>query len=162
MNATRAALVTAALALVGCMSPEEGIALATARIEGVAPCVGCRDVAAVTVNLAGDDALPNALVVVYDLRITLDLGQRPAALVRADGRGRWKATLRGLRVPNRAELPVHAGDTLEVFQRDGEGAASIPFRIAVPSPDVEQRPAPPIVEPDEPQASDPWPNPSGH
>ncbi len=162
MNATRSALVTAALALAGCMSPEATVPTATARIEAVTPCVGCRDIEAVTVTLSGDDALPDALVVVHDLRLSYDLGQRPAALVQADAAGRWQTTLRGLRVPNRAELPVHAGDLLEVFQRLGEGDASIPYRIAVPSPEADTRPAPPIVKPDQGQAADPWPNPSGH
>lgn len=161
MNATRTALVTAALAFAGCMSPEEGVPLATARIEGVMPCVGCRDIEAVTVSLLGDDALPDSLIVVHDLRLSYELGQRPSALVRADARGHWQTTLRGLRVPDRAELPVHAGDVLEVFQRLGEGDASIPFRIAVPSPDVDTRPAPPLLDPEQPQAADPWPNPSG-
>lgn len=162
MNAPRMAMVTAALTLVGCMSPVEEIPLATASIESVTPCVGCRDVEAVTVTLSGDDALGNALVVVHDTRLMLDRGQRPSSIVRADARGRWQATLRGLRVPGRAELPIHAGDTLEVFQKDGvDGDASIPYRIAVPSPDVDQRAMPPLLDPEYPQAADPWPSPSG-
>lgn len=162
MNAPRMAMVTAALTLVGCMAPVEDIPLATASIESVTPCMGCRDAEAVTVTLSGSDALANALVVVHDTRLMLDRGQRPSSIVRADARGRWQATLRGLRVPGRAELPIHAGDTLEVFQKDGDdGDASTPYRIAVPSPERNDTASPPLLDSDFPQAADPWPSPSG-
>ncbi len=159
MKARAPLLACAALAAAGCITYDD-VPLATARVEGVAPCVGCRSAEAVVVSVMGDDALPYASMVVHDLRITYDLGQHPAALVRADERGRWKATLRGLRVPGRSELPVLPGDVLEVFQKDGDGDASPPYRVTVPAPAEERHDTPPII-PQEPQAAEPWPNPSG-
>jgi hypothetical protein len=150
-----------AVLIAGCMTTEE-IPQATARIEGVEPCIGCRDPEAVLVTVAGDDALPGATIVVYDLRVTLELGQRPAFVMRADSQGKWHSVLRSLRIPRRVEIPILPGDVLEIFQKDGEGDSSVPYRITVPMPEEKQRVAPPIVrgDPDH-QASDPGSPPAG-
>lgn len=142
----------------GCMV-DEAVPLATARIVSVAPCGTCRDEGAVSVRIEGDDALADAVIVLHDLRVKHELGQQPAAVGRADAHGRWDITLHALRVPGRVELPVLPGDTLEVFQKNGEGDASDPFRLTVPTP--QERPAGAPVFDELPQAASPSPSPSG-
>jgi hypothetical protein len=105
----------------------------TARIDGIGPCVGCVARDAVVVSLSGDDAVPGALVAVYDTRRMHALGQRPSAAARADGEGRWRLTLRALHDAGQRELPVHQGDLLGVIQRLGpDGPASAPYHVTIP------------------------------
>lgn len=123
------------LALVaGCLTYEPLPPL-SARIDGIGPCVGCRTPGALVVTVTGDDAIPHATVVVRDTRVRLALGQHPASAARADGSGRWKVSLRALTVPGHEELPVLAGDVLEVFQKKNpDGEASAVYRLVVTPP----------------------------
>jgi hypothetical protein len=105
----------------------------TARIDGIGPCVGCVAREAVVVSLSGDDAVPGAVVAVYDTRRMHALGQRPSAAARADAEGRWRLTLRALHTEGTLELPVHSGDLLGVIQRLApDGEASPPYHVVVP------------------------------
>lgn len=125
--------ITLAGALTAACLQYEPLPMPTARIDGIGPCVGCAARGAVVVSLAGDDAVPGAVVAVYDTRRMLALGQRPSAAARADAEGRWRLTLRALRDDGQGELPVHEGDALGVIQRLGpDGPASAPYHLMVP------------------------------
>ena len=114
----------------------EALPMPTARIDGIGPCVGCVARDAVVVSLSGDDAVPGAVVAVYDTRRMHALGQRPSSAARADASGRWRLTLRALHTLHTeglSELPVHSGDLLGVIQRLApDGEASAPYHVVVP------------------------------
>lgn len=111
----------------------EPLPMPTARIDGIGPCVGCVARDAVVVTLSGDDAVPGAVVAVYDTRRMHALGQRPSSAARADASGRWRLTLRALHTEGLSELPVHSGDLLGVIQRLApDGEASAPYHVTVP------------------------------
>lgn len=146
----RARLALPGLLAVGCLTYQP-LPAPSARIDAIGPCVGCITRAAVVVSLSGDDALPGAHVAVYDTRVMYALGQRPAAIAKADAQGRWRVSLRALTAPGHEELPVLEGDVLGVIQkRAPEGEASAPYHIEVPRVARDDRPEPLIAGPEEP------------
>ena len=146
----RARLMLPGALAAGCLTYQP-LPAPSARIDALGPCVGCITREAVVVTLTGDDALPGAHVAVYDTRVSYALGQRPAAVGRADAQGRWRVSLRALAAQGHEELPVLEGDVLGVIQkRAPEGEASAPYYLEVPRVERDERPKPRIAGPEEP------------
>jgi hypothetical protein len=143
----------------GCLNLAD-VPLATARVDATVPCSNCRSPHGVLATIAGDDALPNATVIVYNLRIAHALGQRPTAMVRADAQGRWRVTLIPLRLAGIPELVTVPGDAIEVVQRDHTGDISPAYRLGIPFPEQTLVP-PPFVGDPNPIAAEPLPLPTG-